>query len=208
MKDNYYIARKILARIRRGTVKSPVSASDFLDLGSRMAVDQAFSRLVSRGQLHRVGRGLYVIPRVSQLTGNVMASSPADITKALGRKLKIRVLPFGGLAANLLGLSTQVPAKMIYLTDGRGRTVRVGTQTLYFRHVSPKTLAVTGRMAPLVFQAIRYLGRKGIAQEEIVHLNHLLKKKDKQDIRRNLSNAPQWMRPILLQIAGVNLPSG
>ncbi len=206
MKNNYYIARKILARIIRGTARSPASAIDFLDLGARTAVDQALSRLVRRKQLYRVGRGLYAIPRISQFTGSAMTSSADDIAKALGRKLKIRILPYGGLAANLLGLSSQVPAKMIYLTDGRGRTIRMGAQTLYFRHVSPRTLAVTGCMAPLVFQALRYLGRKGIAMQEIVHLNHLLKKKHKQELLRNLPNAPQWMRPVLLQIAGSDLP--
>jgi hypothetical protein len=206
MKDNYYIARKILARISRKTVKLPAAAGDFLDLGSRMAVDQALSRLVRRKQLIRVGRGLYDVAHISQFTGTAITSSPDDIAKALGRKLKIRILPFGGLAANLLQLSTQVPAKMIYLTDGRGKTVHAGPHTLYFRHVSPKTLAVTGRLAPIVFQALRYLGRKGIGQEEVARLNHLLKKKDKQDLHRNLSNAPQWMKPVLLQIAAADSP--
>lgn len=206
MKDNYYITRKILARINSGAVNTPVSASDFLDIGTRMAVDQAFSRLVRRGQLLRVGRGLYAIPRVSEFTGSAVTQSPDSIAKALGRKLKCRVLPSGGLAANLLGLSKQVPAKMIYLTDGRARTIRVGGQTLYFRHMSPRTMAVTGRMAPLVFQALRYVGRKRVSSEEIIHLNHLLKKKDKKELLDNLSNAPQWMRPLLVQIAGPNLP--
>lgn len=207
MKDNYFLARKVVRRISRAKEGALFSASDFLDLGSRAAVDQVFSRLVHRGQLHRIGRGLYAVPRISRLTGSVMTAAPDAVARTLARKLDMRILPSGAYTANLLGLSTQVPAKIIYLTDGRARTVRIGPQTIIFRHGSPKTMAVTGRVAPLVFQALRYLGRRGVSQDEIMRLRRLLKKNDKQELLRNLLHAPGWMRSVLLQIAS-ELPRG
>jgi hypothetical protein len=200
MKDNYYITRKILARIRRGTVKSPAFAGDFLDLGSRTAVDQALSRLVQRGHLRRVGRGLYALSLISRLTGTEITPPPDTVARSLARKLGLRILPSPAYAANLLGLSTQVPAKIIYMTDGRARTVKIGAVSVIFRHGSPKTMAVLGPVAPLVFQALRYLGREGVSQTHIACLRRLLKKKDKKELMRNLRYAPAWMKHVLLKI--------
>lgn len=202
MKDNRHLTDKIVGIISRAPEDTPFSASDFLRLGSRAAVDQALSRMVRRGRLHRVGRGLYTMPRVSALTGRPVTASPDAVARTLARKLGMRLLPSGEYAANLLGLSTQVPAKLVYLTDGRARTVRIGPHIIVFRHGSPRTMAVTGRVAPLVFQALRYLGREGISRDEVLRLHRILKKRDTQEIRRNLFNAPGWMRSILLQIIG------
>lgn len=202
MKDEHYTAKKILARVRRMPRSSPASASDFLDFGSRPAVDQALSRLVRRGQLYRVSRGLYALPRVSMLTGGLAVSSPHGVARSIARKLGLQILPSRPQASNMLGLSTQVPAKLIYLTDGRSRTVNAGPFTFYFRHASPRTMAVSGRLSPVVFQALRDLHHNGVSESHIAHLRRLLKQKDKQDLLKSLHCAPGWMKPILLQIAG------
>lgn len=113
----------------------------------------------------------------------------------------MRILPSPPQASNLLGLSTQVPAKLVYLTDGRSRRVNAGPFTLYFRHASPRTMAVSGRLAPVVFQALRDLHRNAISESHIARLRRLLKQKNKQDLLKSLHCAPGWMKPILLQIA-------
>lgn len=116
----------ILDRIRgndRGKVFTP---KDFLDLGSRDAADQSLSRLVRSGEIERLGRGLYHYPRVNERLGIPIGPDPDEIAEALGRQTGSRVLPSGAVAANRLGLSTQVPAKPVYLTDGRTRQVRIG----------------------------------------------------------------------------------
>ena len=159
MKNDYSLAKKIVRRMSRAPANMPFTASDFLDLGSRAAVDQDLSRSARRGTLHRIGRGLYTIPGISRLTGSIMTADPDKVARTLARKLGMRILPSGAYAANLLGLSTQVPAKIMYLTDGRARTVRIGGHNIIFRHGSPRTMAVTGQVAPLVFQALRYQGR-------------------------------------------------
>ena len=111
----------ILERIRgqgRGKVFTP---KDFLDLGSRDAADQSLSRLVKGGEIQRLGRGLYHFPRMNERLGIALGPDLDEIAEALARQTGSRVVPSGAVAANRLGLSTQVPAKPVYLTDERAK---------------------------------------------------------------------------------------
>ena len=121
---------KLLAQMRRLGSGKVHTSKDFLGLGSRAAVDQALSRLVERQAVKRLGRGLYYVPRVSSTLGIELAPDIDEIAHTLARKTGSRVVPSGAVAANRLGLSTQVPAKPIYLTDGRTRTAKVGNVVL------------------------------------------------------------------------------
>ena len=130
----------ILDRIRgqgRGRVFTP---KDFLDLGSRDAADQSLSRLVRGGEIQRLGRGLYYFPRMNQRLGIPIGPDPDEIAEALARQTGSLVVPSGAVAANRLGLSAQVPAKPVYLTNGRTREVKIGTTTFRLQHAAPKDL--------------------------------------------------------------------
>lgn len=170
-------------------------------MGGRSAVDQALSRLARRRKLHRLGRGLYIYPRISPLTGQMRMPTADAVARALARKLGYRILPSGPYASNMLRLSTQVPAKNVYITDGRSQTVRIGPHTLYFHHVEPSTLAGRGRVAPLVLQALRDIGRKRIADADVIRLRQVLSEKDRKVLLRFLVFAPAWMQPVLKAIA-------
>jgi hypothetical protein len=179
----------------------PVSATDFSSLGSRAAVDQALSRLARRGKLHRLGRGLYIYPHQNSLTGQLRMPTADAVARAFARKLGHRILLSRSYASNLLRLSTQVPAKNVYITDGRSRVVQIGPHTLYFHHVEPSTLAVSGRVAPLVFQALRDIGRTRISDADISRLRQILPEKDRKALLRNIRVAPVWMQPVLKAVA-------
>ena len=115
----------ILDRIRgqgRGKVFTP---KDFLDLGSRDAADKSLSRLAKADEIQRLGRGLYHYPRMNERLGIPLGPDFDEIAEALARQTGSKVVPSGAVAANRLGLSTQVPAKPVYLTDGRTREVRI-----------------------------------------------------------------------------------
>src|SRR5580692_10942164 len=153
------IQDEIIDRIRekgRGKVFTP---KDFLDLGSRDAADQSLSRLVKGGEIQRLGRGLYHYPRVNERLGIPLGPDLDEIAEALARQTGSRVVPSGAVAANRLGLSTQVPAKPVYLTDGRSRQVHVGNVVFEVKHVPPKELPVGCRTSAMVFQALRHLGQ-------------------------------------------------
>ena len=195
------IAEKILARLstRQGEA---VPVRDFLDLGTRAAVAQALSRLVRQGTIRHVGRGLYELPRVGKLLNEPVVQSPDELVRAWARKNGLRVVPSGAYAANLLGLTTQVPAKITYYTNGRTRTLALGPYSIKLLNRGPKTMDVNGQTAPLVFQALRYLGQTGVTPDTIDHLRSKLSRKDKAQLRRNLRYAAAWMKPVIEEIAG------
>ncbi len=201
MNVTHPIAEKILGKLR-AQKGAPVPTRDLLDLGARPAVDQALSRLVQQGIIRRVRRGLYELPRMGRLLNQPVAASPDELIHAWARNNGLRVVPSGAYAANLLGLSTQVPAKIVYYTNGRTQTLKLGPYTIRLLNRGPKTMDVRGRVAPLVFQALRYLGPRGVTPEVIRRLRSALSAKDKDELWHNLRYAAAWMRPVIERIAG------
>jgi hypothetical protein len=190
----------ILDRIRgheRGKVFTP---KDFLDLGSRDAADQSLSRLVKSGEIQRLGRGLYHYPRVSERLGIPIGPEPDEIAEALGRQTGSRVLPSGAAAANRLGLSTQVPAKPVYLTDGRSRQVRIGGMVFQIRHAAPKELSTASRTSAMVFQALRHLGQAAVDEQVIARLRRALSADQQQELLRDARYTTGWIAAVVRQV--------
>ena len=191
----------ILDRIRghdRGKVFTP---KDFLDLGSRDAADQSLSRLVRSGEIQRLGRGIYHYPRVNERLGIPVGPDPDEIAEALGRQTGTRVLPSGAAAANRLGLSTQVPAKPVYLTDGRTRQVRIGGMVFQIRHAAPKELSAASRTSVMVFQALRHLGQTAVDEQVIARLRRVLSADQRQELLRDSRYTTDWIAAIVRQVA-------
>lgn len=201
MKTSNPIVNKLLKRMHSQGRGAVFNSTDFLGLGSRQALDQALSRLARRGVIYRLAPGLYHYPRTNQKLGGVIPPWPDAIAQAVARKTRSRVLPFGALAANLLGLSTQVPAKAIYLTDGPARTIRYGSQTISFRYAAPSTMAVSSKISALVFQALRYLGRERVTDAVIQKLHKMLPAKEKRALKKDICHAFNWMKPVLERIS-------
>lgn len=173
---------------------------EFLEFGSRAAVDEALSRMAKEGVIRRIGRGLYDYPRLHPALGAVPAD-PDQIAAALARKSGSRVQIAGARAANVLGLSTQVAARPVYLTDGSRRTLQVGGQTIELRHVAPRSLAGAGKIEGTVIQALRHLGAKNIGADVVERLRQTLSARDKVALRRETLSAPGWLVPILQEVA-------
>ena len=141
---------------------------DFLDLGSRQAVDQALSRLIKAGQLRRVGHGFYDKPRFSNV---LKRPAPVDLSAAVAalvRRDGIRIMPDGLVAANELGLTNAVPAKVSFVTDGHSRTLKIDGRTVRFRHAGPNVMQWAGKSAAPVVQALRWLGAAAAADTQVV----------------------------------------
>lgn len=193
-------ASKIRRRIRGKGRGAIWTASDFTDLGPRTAVDQALSRLTDQGILRRLAQGLYDFPKISPRLGALSPSLDA-VADAIARK-DGRVLQISpAQAANQLGLTTQVPAKTVYLTDGPTRTRKIGAQTIELRHASSKNLIGAGQASGTVLQALRYLGEDGIDMAAIDQIARTLNADDKARLYRDSKGAPAWMQPIAEQIA-------
>jgi hypothetical protein len=124
-----------------------------------------------------------------------------ELVQAWARKNGLRVVPSGAHVANLLGLSTQVPAKFVYYTNGRTRALKLGPYFIKLLNRGPNSMDVGGRMAPLVFQALRYLGRSGVTPEVIDRLRLALSGKDQAELKANTGYAAAWMIRVIEQVA-------
>ena len=196
------VYEKVGARVRKHGRGAVFVTREFLDLGSRAAVDEAFSRLTKEGVIRRLRCGLYDYPRQHPALGLVPAD-PDLIAAALARKTGSRIQNAGARAANALGLSTQVAARPIYLTDGR-RSVQVGGQTIELRHASPRSMAGAGRTEGMVIQALRHLGPGHIDAGTVEQLRRTLTDFEKAALQREAPNAPGWLFPTLQEIAQSN----
>lgn len=195
------VQQTILERIRsagRGEVFTP---KDFLDAGTRYATDQALSRLVRSGDIQRLGRGLYYYPRVNPRLGIPLAPDVDQIAQAIGRRTGSRMVPSGAVAANLFGLSTQVPAKFVYLSDGRSRRLCVGNVEIQIRHVTPKELPPGSQSSAMVFQALRYLGKDVVDAPVIARLRAVLPAKQKRELAQDARYTTDWIADAVRQIA-------
>src|SRR5947209_5430850 len=162
------IDSRILAAIHsrgRGSVFVP---ADFLDLGSREAVDIALHRLARKGTIRRLARGVYDFPKQHPVLGLLSPSAEA-VARALAGRDRTRLQPAGAYAANALGLSEQVPAKAVFLTDGPSRTVKIGPTTIQLRRTTPRNMATAGRLSGRVIQALRELGASDGAPGGVAH---------------------------------------
>jgi len=139
---------------------------------------------------------------MGKLLDQPLTPSPDELVRAWAKNNGLKVVPSGARAANALGLSTQVPAKIIYYTNGRTQTLKLGPYTVQLLNRGPKTMDVSGRMAPLVLQALRYIGRDGVRSEVVCRLQSTLSQKEKTELKRNLRHAVAWMLPVIKEIIG------
>jgi hypothetical protein len=194
------IDSRLLATIHgrgRGSVFVP---GDFLKLGSREAIDLALHRLARKGTIRRLARGVYDFPKQHPQLG--ILSPPADsVASALAGRDRTRFQPTGAYAANALGLTEQVPAKVVFLTDGPSRTVRIGPTTIQLRQTTPRNMAAAGRLSGLLIQALRELGPDHITPERQQHLKRTLPLEKRREILKDLRLAPAWMHPIFRELA-------
>jgi hypothetical protein len=190
------IARRV-HRSKPGTVFTPAL---FAGVGGRAAIDKAMQHLVARGELRRLSRGLYDKPRQDPLLGTLWPSVEA-IVAALTGKDKLRLLPTGAYAANLLGLSVQVPARVEFLTDGTSRTVKAGPMQIVLKRTTPRQMAAAGRTSGMVIQALRSLGPDHVTPQRLSKLRRTIPADQRRLLLDDLTLAPGWMQPTLRALA-------
>jgi hypothetical protein len=193
------IDNKIIKRIYghgKGWVFTPVH---FSDLGSRDAVASALRRYRQSGLIRQLARGLYDYPRTDTEFGT-LTPSPDAVAKALAGRDAVRLQPSGAYAANLLGLSTQIPMKIVFLTDGRSRTVRIGKKQIILKRTTPRNMATAGRTSGLVIQALRHLGRQHVDDDIVARLDDRLDADAKKQLLKDVRFAPAWIADILRRL--------
>lgn len=190
------IASRIESR-KRGACFTP---NVFLDLGSPEAVRIALHRLEKRGAVRRLARGLYDFP-VQHPTIGLLSPNPDNVAKALSERDASRLQPSGAYAANVLGLSEQVPARIVFLTDGPARHVMIGHQEIVLKNTTTRNMATAGTTSGTVIQALRHLGVRQTNQNHVAHLRRTLSARDRAQLKQDRIYAPGWMHRIIDAIA-------
>ena len=198
-KSMKYITDNVINRINGYGRGSVFYSGDFKDLGTTKTVNRILERLSQKGKLKRLSPGIYYFQKKSQLLG-VLSPRIDKIAAAVARKNNMKILISESLAANLLSLTTQVPAKNIFLTDGKTKTFKVDNQTIYFKHSSPKAMGLSKRKSGVVAQALKFFGKDRIDSNIIATLKQNLPDPTKADLPKCKPFVPDWACSVIDKI--------
>jgi len=193
MSTNEKIERKI-KKLKAGSI---LFSEDFRSLGSAGAIKVALHRLRKKGIIQQIAKGIYAKTKYSKLLKQNVLPTTEEVAKAIAKRDKARIIPTGAYAQNILGLSTQVPLKLVYYTDGSPRTIKIGNRTIVFKKTTPKNLALKGKISKLVVQALKDIGKDKATRQELEKIHKLLKQEDKSDLKYDISIAPQWIAELM-----------
>jgi len=195
------IANQIKTQIKRKRKGNIIFANDFKELGSGDAIRQVLSRLCKEKFIIRLSTGIYLYPKISKQIGTVFPSIE-DIARAIAKREKARLIPTGVYALNRLGLSTQVPMKVVFLTDGAPRVIKVGKKaTLKFKKTVPKHLSFKGEISTLVIFALKEIGKGNVTDSELQRIKEVLIFEKQENIRHDVTLAPEWISEIMIKLS-------
>lgn len=195
------IRELIMKRITNDKAGYVFTRKDFQDIAPSGSVGQILSRMVKDGVIRQIGRGLFDLPITNPSLGGQLSPEIDQVANAIARKFRWSILPYGTLAANRLGILQQVPAKVIYLSDGPTKELKIGKSILYFKHARPKEIYADSFVSGLVVQALRYFGKDKVGDEIIAHLKHKLSRKEKNELLKNIHYSTEWIYEIVQKIA-------
>jgi Family of unknown function (DUF6088) len=190
------VAELILSHAQSLPEGALISAKELLHLGARQAVDKALSRLEERKELMRLSWGLYVLPVKTRF--GTRAPAPEKVVEQLAATRAETIVPHGAAAANTLGLTTQVPTKLVYLTSGRSREFKLGAQIIELKHAPQWMLLPTNPAAGQVVRALDWLGQKHAAQA-LTALKQKLPENTLQELVALRPALPGWMSKSISQ---------
>lgn len=197
------VEKHIINKIKKAKRGSLFFIKDFLSFGSSKAISKALERLVENNEISRVTRGIYSRLIVDPILGEIKPSTES-IAIAIAKRDKARIIPTGALALNALGLSTQVPMNVVYLTDGSARKIDLGKRKIVFKKTSPKNLATFGEISSLVIQALKEIGKNNVTADEIQIILKHLKNEDPFRLNNDIRLAPEWIRVIMRKAKNTN----
>ena len=192
--------KRVLNRVygkKRGWVFTP---GHFLDVGSYSSVAMALKNLCDRSVIRRLARGVYDYPKQHPKLGDLLPK-PEDIAQAIAGKDNLKIQPSGAYAANILGLSEQIPAKIVFLTNGTNRKITIRKQEIVLKQTTPKNMATAGRTSGLVIQALKHLGKENVGEKEIATLSQKLNDDDRAQLMKDIRHAPAWIGTIFRKLS-------
>ena len=201
---NQLFTNKVIARIYGLGRGEAFTSKNFHDLASPDTVRQILRRLTADGTIRRVGRGVYEYPERSSFLKAPAAPDPDAIARAVARSHGWTIVPTGAAALNRMGLSTQVPARWQYLSDGPTKTYSWSGGTILFKHRTTKETTKLSPKTAMIVQALKSLGREHIDNEVIAALQRALTVKEIARATKEARYATAWVYEVIKRIAASN----
>ena len=187
-------------RINRSDIGTVYVAVDFVDISDKTRVNAYLARLVDEGLIRRVLRGVYDKPEYNVFLEEYVAPSPDKVANAIARNFGWTIVPCGDTALNLLGLSTQVPAAWVYVSDGTYKEYTYDNTTIQFKRTTNKEVSKLSYKTALTVQALKALGKDKIDDMVISRLGKLLTAEEKQTMLEEAKAATSWIYEYIKQI--------
>ena len=187
-------------RINRSDIGTVYVAVDFVDISDKTSVNAYLARLVDEGLIRRVLRGVYDKPEYNDFLEEYVAPSPDKVANALARNFGWSIVPCGDTALNLLGLSTQVPAAWVYVSDGTYKEYAYDNTTIQFKRTTNKEISKLSYKTALTVQALKALGKDKIDDTVIGRLSKLLTAEEKKTMLEEAKAATSWIYEYIRQI--------
>lgn len=181
----------------------PFTSSQFLKYGSRNSVDQTIVRLVKRGEITRVTRGVYIKPKHNRFTGLVLPS-PLEVAQFIAAKTEAVIQVHGAEAARHFGLTTQMPIQAVYLTNGPSRKLTIGRLQLTLKHVTSRKLILASTKIGLAITALWYLGKRQVNEKTIAQIKSQLTEKEYAELVNNINQMPVWLANIIQKYSRID----
>lgn len=197
------ILKQVRARVKNASPGDIFIPADFSDIAEARRITMCLSRLREEGTLEKVKRGVYMKPRYSKLLNRTVPPRESAVAKAIARNYGWTITPCGDTALNMLGLSTQIPAVWLYVSDGPYKTYEMGGIKFQFKHTDRKNeLNNVSETTALLIQALRALGRDNIDAQTVSYLSSKLSAEEKQQILQESHYVTAWVNEALKAICG------
>jgi hypothetical protein len=190
-----HIIEQKINRFKPGQVFLP---SDFKELGTSTSIRKTLSRLVESGQVERMGQGIYVIPKNDKVFGKVLPSME-QLAEALAKKEHVKIKPSGQYALNKVGLSSQVPMRLVYLTSGNSKRIQIGKNAIIFKSTTAKKLSMRGDITSLLFLGLEGLDLQKLSPTQMERIMELLKHESPENLKYNLRLVPSRLSDFVVK---------
>lgn len=198
------IDKKILTRIYGHGRGWAFSQIDFADLGKTPTVHYGLHRIAQAGTIRRVLRGIYDYPRFSALLQQPMPPDIHQVARALARKFGWRIQPGGATALNLMDISTQVPSRFVYLSDGPSRRYRIGETTLTFKHQALKEAGLRHDESVVLVQGLKELGQQQLSDAVLHEMRDWLPASKRAAVLRDTKGVTAWVYEAIRRVCQEN----
>lgn len=185
-----------ISRRKKGELIFP---TDFRGKGTQTAVKTALSRLSREGKLKRLAHGIYYVPKIDPLFGAVYPA-PEEVAEAIAKKEKVRIMPAGAYAMHRLGLTTQVPTNLVYITDGENRKIKIGKTVIRFKATTPKKMSLEGQLSSLVILALDEINPANIDSDTANKIKAILQKENPGLLKKNLALTSARIHDYILKL--------